>query len=68
MRTKKQIDLEIKALLVTANTDKTHVGQVARCQADTLRWVVNQMNIEPHNYTVINAHHIKAKVVGPIRP
>lgn len=68
MRTKKQIDLEIKTLLAVANSDATHVGQVARCQAEALNWVLVKMNLEPHFYTVAIAHHIKAKIVGPVRP
>ncbi len=68
MRTKKQITAEIKQLLAVANSDKTHLGQTARCQADTLRWVTGDMNLEPHFYTVANAHHIKHKIVGSVRP
>ncbi len=68
MKTKKQIIAETKKLLEVANADKTHIGQTARCQADSLRWVTGDMNLEPHHYTDAHAHYIKNKIVGPTRP
>ncbi len=68
MRTKLTIEREMKKLLAVANTDKTEVGRVARCQAESLRWVLGTMPDAPSQYTTVHAHHIKAQILGPVRP
>lgn len=68
MRTKLTIEREVKKLLAIANSDKTEVGRVARCQAEALRWTLGQMTDAPSEYTTVHAHHIKAVILGPVRP